>query len=120
MSHSVARETFPACLPLFTPVNAVPIRLFAIFGGRMLRSVFIGLSESKGLRHFAENPPLGLRFSQRFVAGTHLKDVIHAAEVVNEWGAVSASITSAKMSPTPTRRSTAPSSITDARRNQPA
>jgi proline dehydrogenase len=53
----------------------------------MLRSLFIGLSESKGLRNFAEKSPLGLRFSQRFVAGTHLHDVIRAAQVVNEWGA---------------------------------
>ena len=53
----------------------------------MLRSLFIGLSESKGLRNFAEKSPLGLRFSQRFVAGTELSDVIHAAQVVNEWGA---------------------------------
>jgi proline dehydrogenase len=53
----------------------------------MLRSLFIGLSESKGLRHFAEQSPMGLRFSQRFIAGTHLHDVIHAAQVVNEWGA---------------------------------
>jgi proline dehydrogenase len=53
----------------------------------MLRSLFIGLSESKRLRHFAENSALGLRFSQRFVAGTRLDDVIRAAQVVNEWGA---------------------------------
>ncbi len=53
----------------------------------MLRSLFIGLSESKGLRNFAEKSPLGLRFSQRFVAGTDLSDVIRAAQVVNEWGA---------------------------------
>jgi proline dehydrogenase len=53
----------------------------------MLRSLFIGLSESKWLRNFAEKSPLGLRFSQRFVAGTHLHDVIRAAQVVNEWGA---------------------------------
>ena len=53
----------------------------------MLRSLFIGLSESKRLRHFAEQSPLGLRFSQRFVAGTHLHDVIRATQVVNEWGA---------------------------------
>ena len=53
----------------------------------MLRSLFIGLSESKRLRHFAENSALGLRFSQRFVAGMHLDDVIGAAQVVNEWGA---------------------------------
>ena len=53
----------------------------------MLRSAFIALSESRGLRNFAEKSPLGLRFSQRFVAGTHLHDVIRAAQVVNEWGA---------------------------------
>jgi proline dehydrogenase len=53
----------------------------------MLRSLFIGLSESKGLRNFAEKSPMGMRFSQRFVAGTHLHDVIRAAKVVNEWGA---------------------------------
>ena len=53
----------------------------------MLRSAFIALSESRSLRNFAEKSPLGLRFSQRFVAGTHLHDVIHAAQVVNEWGA---------------------------------
>ena len=55
----------------------------------MLRSLFIGLSESKRLRHFAEQSPLGLRFSHRFVAGTELNEVIQATQVVNEWGAVS-------------------------------
>ena len=45
----------------------------------MLRSLFIGLSENKGLRNFAEKSPLGLRFSHRFVAGTHLHDVVQAA-----------------------------------------
>jgi len=53
----------------------------------MLRSLFIGLSESKGLRHFAENSALGLRFSSRFVAGTQVEDVIRATESVNSWGA---------------------------------
>ncbi len=53
----------------------------------MLRSAFIALSESKGLRHFAEHSPIGLRFSQRFVAGTELQDVIAAAQTVNSWGA---------------------------------
>jgi len=53
----------------------------------MLRAFFIGLSENKGLRHFAENSPLGLRFSGRFVAGTQLDDVIQATETVNRWGA---------------------------------
>src|SRR5271165_5044076 len=53
----------------------------------MLRSVFIGLSESKSLRNFAEQSPLGLRFSQRFVAGMDVQDAIHATQVVNDWGA---------------------------------
>jgi len=53
----------------------------------MLRSLFIGLSESKRLRHFAEHSRLGLRFSSRFVAGMQLDDVIRATQVVNEWGA---------------------------------
>ncbi len=53
----------------------------------MLRTFFIGLSESKQLRHFAEHSPLGLRFSSSFVAGTQLDDVIRATETVNGWGA---------------------------------
>jgi len=53
----------------------------------MLRSLFIGLSESRSLRNFAEKSPIGLRFSQRFVAGTQVQDVIRAAQVVNDWGA---------------------------------
>jgi proline dehydrogenase len=53
----------------------------------MLRSVLIGLSESKSLRNFAEQSPLGLRFSQRFVAGMDVEDAIHATQAVNEWGA---------------------------------
>jgi proline dehydrogenase len=53
----------------------------------MLRSAFIKLSESKGLRSFAENSPLGRRFSQRFVAGTGLQDAVHATEEVNAAGA---------------------------------
>jgi proline dehydrogenase len=53
----------------------------------VLRSLFIGLSDSQRLRHFAENSALGLRFSSRFVAGMQLEDVIHATEVVNGWGA---------------------------------
>lgn len=53
----------------------------------MLRELFIALSENKPLRHFAENSPLGLRFSTRFVAGTQLPDVIRATEAVNASGA---------------------------------
>jgi proline dehydrogenase len=53
----------------------------------MLRAFFIGLSESKQIRHFAEHSSLGLRFSSRFVAGTQLDDVLRATETVNGWGA---------------------------------
>src|ERR1700690_3899771 len=53
----------------------------------MLRSAFIALSESKSLRNFAEKAAVGMKFSKRFVAGTHLKDVIAETEVVNGWGA---------------------------------
>jgi proline dehydrogenase len=53
----------------------------------MLRAFFIGLSESKRLRHFAEHSALGLRFSHRFVAGTELNEVISATQLVNDWGA---------------------------------
>jgi proline dehydrogenase len=53
----------------------------------MLRSFFIGLSESQLLRHFAEQSALGLRFSHRFVAGTQLDEVIRASGTVNGWGA---------------------------------
>jgi proline dehydrogenase len=53
----------------------------------MLRSLFIGLSENKPLRHFAETSPIGLRFSSRFVAGTQLPDVVRATESVNAQGA---------------------------------
>jgi len=53
----------------------------------MLRSLFIGLSESQRLRHFAEHSALGLRYSGRFVAGMQLEDVIRATGAVNGWGA---------------------------------
>jgi len=53
----------------------------------MLRSLFIGLSENKPLRHFAETSPLGLRFSSRFVAGTQVADALRATESVNAQGA---------------------------------
>jgi proline dehydrogenase len=53
----------------------------------MLRALFIGLSENQSLRHFAEQSPMGLRFSGRFVAGTQIEDVIRATETVNAQGA---------------------------------
>src|SRR5581483_6771421 len=71
-------------------VNRLPLSLRSPndwAGGHMLRSILIGLSESKSLRSFAENSALGMHFSKRFVAGTHLHDVIRETEVVNGWGA---------------------------------
>lgn len=53
----------------------------------MLRSLFIGLSESKSIRHMAEESALGVRFSQRFVAGTKVADAVRATEEVNAAGA---------------------------------
>jgi len=53
----------------------------------MLRTFFIKLSENPSLRHFAETSPLGLRFSGRFVAGTHLADAVRVTEIVNRRGA---------------------------------
>lgn len=53
----------------------------------MLRATFIKLSENQSLRHFAENSPVGMRFSSRFVAGTQLADAVRATEQVNSWGA---------------------------------
>ncbi len=53
----------------------------------MLRALFIGLSESKSLRHFAENTSLGRRVSSRFAAGLEVKDAIAAARRINAMGA---------------------------------
>jgi len=52
----------------------------------MLREMFIGLSESRSLRHFAENSPMGLKMSRRFVAGTTMQELIQASEAVNRFG----------------------------------
>jgi len=53
----------------------------------MLRALFIGLSENKPLRHFAEHSAMGLRLSSRFVAGMQLPDVVRATAAVNASGA---------------------------------
>lgn len=53
----------------------------------MLRTAFIKLSESQSIRHFAEDSALGVRFSSRFVAGTHLADAVRVTEIVNRRGA---------------------------------
>ena len=52
----------------------------------MLREMFIGLSENRSLRNFAENSPMGLRMSRRFVAGTTIEELIQASEAVNRFG----------------------------------
>jgi proline dehydrogenase len=52
----------------------------------MLRAFFVGLSENKPLRRFAERSSLGQRISHRFVAGTEIADAIHATEAVNRAG----------------------------------
>ena len=52
----------------------------------MLRALFISLSESRGLRAFAERSSFGRRISGRFVAGTQVADVLRATYVVNQAG----------------------------------
>lgn len=52
----------------------------------MLRALFIGLSESKSLRHFAERSSLGQKMSRRFVAGTTVEELLQATEAVNRLG----------------------------------
>jgi proline dehydrogenase len=53
----------------------------------MLRAIFIGLSESKSLRHFAESSSIGQKMSRRFVAGTTVEELLRASEAVNKLGA---------------------------------
>lgn len=52
----------------------------------MLRALLISLSESRGLRHFAERSSLGQRVSSRFVAGTKPEDVLTVARNLNSAG----------------------------------
>ena len=52
----------------------------------MLRALFIGLSESKSLRHFAERSAMGQKMSRRFVAGTTVEELLRATEAVNKLG----------------------------------
>jgi proline dehydrogenase len=52
----------------------------------MLRAIFIGLSESQALRHFAERSPLGLKMSRRFVAGTTVEELLQTTERLNRLG----------------------------------
>jgi proline dehydrogenase len=52
----------------------------------VLRSLFIGLSESRSLRAMAERSAIGRRLSRRFVAGTTLAEVLAATKAVNDLG----------------------------------
>ncbi|MGH9669118.1 MAG: proline dehydrogenase, partial [Terriglobales bacterium] len=52
----------------------------------MLKALFIGLSESRGLRALAEHSSLGQRLSRRFVAGTTVDEVLAATRAINELG----------------------------------
>jgi proline dehydrogenase len=52
----------------------------------MLRSLFIALSESQGMRSMAEHSAMGRRVSSRFVAGTTVEELIAAAVAMNRAG----------------------------------
>lgn len=52
----------------------------------MLRAFFIYLSESKSLRHVAEQWALGRKLSRRFVAGMQVEDVLSVTRQVNGLG----------------------------------
>ena len=52
----------------------------------MLRAFFIGLSENRSLRHFAEQTRAGQKMSRRFVAGNSIEDCLRATKEVNDLG----------------------------------
>jgi proline dehydrogenase len=52
----------------------------------MLRSLFIALSESKGIRSIAENSAAGQKVSKRFVAGRTVEELIAATIAMNRAG----------------------------------
>jgi proline dehydrogenase len=52
----------------------------------MLRAFFVGLSENRSLRSFAERSSLGHRISSRFVAGTEIVDAVRVTQAVNRAG----------------------------------
>jgi proline dehydrogenase len=52
----------------------------------LLRSLFISLSESRGLRSFAERSSLGQKVAARFVAGTEVEDALRVAAALNKKG----------------------------------
>ncbi|ADV84113.1 Proline dehydrogenase [Terriglobus saanensis SP1PR4] len=52
----------------------------------LFRDAFISLSESKSLRHFAENSTLARKVSGRFVAGVSLSEALAACQEENRHG----------------------------------
>jgi len=52
----------------------------------MLRALFIGLSESRSIRSFAEKSAMGQRMSRRFVAGTTVEELLTATKQMNDLG----------------------------------
>jgi len=52
----------------------------------MFRAIFISLSESRGLRSFAEKSAIGRRLSSRFVAGMSVEDALAATKATNSRG----------------------------------
>jgi len=52
----------------------------------MLRSLFIALSESKGIRSMAEHSAVGRKVSRRYVAGLTVEDLIVATIAMNRVG----------------------------------
>ncbi len=52
----------------------------------VMRSAFIALSRSRGLRRFSERSSLGVKLSSRFVAGMEIDDALRVCEAVNRQG----------------------------------
>jgi proline dehydrogenase len=48
----------------------------------LLRSAFLTLARSRGLRHLSENSGAGRRLASRFVAGTDIDDALEAAQAL--------------------------------------
>lgn len=51
-----------------------------------MRKLFISLSESRSVRHAAEDTAIGRKLSSRFVAGTTVDEVLAATKTVNDLG----------------------------------
>jgi len=50
----------------------------------MLRAFFVGLSENRAIRGFAERSTIGQKLSSRFVAGTTIHDAVAATQSLNK------------------------------------